>query len=781
MRDGIVTINARPIRLAFLVNPTDIDSLQRVIEINTFLWGGKFNAIIPTFQDTPENWYHCSDMNAQDIVSGYLNNFDPDCVVPMGECSDYALNYGDRDVIDHHSIFFVAAQIEGTAGYGISLFETLNHFIKNNEFELGVIGDKFEICMPCFSNSAYPLLSSLFGTLPEKVIEVLEQRCENYLKIEQIDCSISNYTEFIKAQAHHRHEYLFGNQVLHRREYLMGINSLGFSRISSGESVIFFFDAENPVDIIDYWNLRATGRVVYPIPKQFSQDENLKNFALDLIGRNAFSRGNFETRLSASEQVEYMSSIGFTKGFIKSISVTEEDYLGFFSSIECQPFQIAYPQMWQKLPPRDKHAMRSFSSGRRYYDIHDLPSNRAEILNTLSPYIKPGGSFTHTPRFANEIWFTVYNDKLISTSVLPEGLKDLSEVCQPNNHVRASKNNLVYLVHEPESYFEIGLPQSTVIFENWMESRGWGFEISNAGHIVTQTIKRLGIQFFEVFAIKGIIELLDEMKDEKSLLQKNLWDKIQEIVQRRHEAGEILEYDAEGILKSLVDAKVLQPGMKMSCTNCKQSSWYSVEDANYILRCPRCLELFDFPYKPGAEIKWAYRRLGAFDSPNKSEGIYTTLLLLRFFSDAQMLNGAITSLMSFNLKKENVADEDEEKIIGKEIDLGLFFQLTGGDDIETIFAECKTFGSFREKDVEKMEILGTKFPEAVLTFAKLGNLTDEEKDSLSNLIRRSCNTVLILTGEDLLRQSLRDDYKSGTMSFDGLCRITQSIHLENTE
>ena len=73
MRDGIVTINARPIRLAFLVNPTDLDSLQRVIEINTFLWGGKFNAIIPTFQDTSENWHHCSDMNAQDIVSGYLN------------------------------------------------------------------------------------------------------------------------------------------------------------------------------------------------------------------------------------------------------------------------------------------------------------------------------------------------------------------------------------------------------------------------------------------------------------------------------------------------------------------------------------------------------------------------------------------------------------------------------------------------------------------------------------------------------------------------------------
>ena len=131
MRDGIVQINTRPIRHAFLVDPTDVDALHRVIEINTFLWGGKFNAIIPTFQNVAENWYDCGDINVQDIVSGYLNNFDPDCVVPMGKCSDYNLNLGDRTIIDHHSLFFSASSINGTAAYGISLFETLSHYIKN--------------------------------------------------------------------------------------------------------------------------------------------------------------------------------------------------------------------------------------------------------------------------------------------------------------------------------------------------------------------------------------------------------------------------------------------------------------------------------------------------------------------------------------------------------------------------------------------------------------------------------------------------------------------------
>ena len=182
---------------------------------------------------------------------------------------------------------------------------------------------------------------------------------------------------------------------------------------------------------------------------------------------------------------------------------------------------------------------------------------------------------------------------------------------------------------------------------------------------------------------------------------------------------------------------------------------------------------------PNKNIKWAYRTIGAYDSPNKSEGTYTVLLLLRFFSDHQMLDGSTTPLMSFNLKKQNDADEEEEKIVGKEFDLALFFQMFPRDNIETIFAECKTFGSFTDSDIEKMEILGKKFPDAILTFAKLCDLTEGEKQSLSGLVRRSDNPILVLTGEDLLKQSLKEEYyPKGRVRSDELCRRTQHEHLE---
>ena len=534
----------------------------------------------------------------------------------------------------------------------------------------------------------------------------------------------------------------------------------------------------NLSDIIDYWNLRATGRTVYAIPKQFAQEEDIKRFVLNLIDRNAVSTNDAE-----SDSTAWIRYVEFYRKVIKSSSVSDEEFFEFFNeffnSSKSIQFQGDYPPMWGKLPIDDTRGMRSFSAGTAYHDIFDQPSNDGVIVKTLSPNIRTESSPTHTPRFANEIYFSFYNDKLLTTSVVPEGFKDLSLFFESDTNVRASKNNLIRLVYEPEHHYQIWAPPSEVIFESWMKSHEWEIEISNAGHIVTQIIKRLGIQFSQVFAIKGIINLLDEMSNGKSLLQKDLWNKINIILQERYDEGENLEYDTANVLKELVDAEVLQPGMKMSCPNCNQWSWHSVEDVGYILKCPECFGTFDFPYKPGNEVKWAYRTIGVFDSTNKSAGSYTVLLLLRFFSDRQMLDGAMTPLMSFNLKKQNSADEDEEKIIGKEFDLALFFQMLGRDNIETIFGECKTFGNFSEAEIEKMRILGKIFPQAILTFAKLSNLTEVEKQSILDLVRRSDNQILVLTGEDLLRQGLKEEYYlKGRAGFDELCRRTQYKHLE---
>ena len=99
---GSVTIRVRPIRVAFLVDPADHKGLYRAIELSTFLWGGSFNPIIPAYRRTPAKWEsHRARRLPQpaDIITGYLNGFDPDLVVPVGKCAKHIFKIGNRDIV----------------------------------------------------------------------------------------------------------------------------------------------------------------------------------------------------------------------------------------------------------------------------------------------------------------------------------------------------------------------------------------------------------------------------------------------------------------------------------------------------------------------------------------------------------------------------------------------------------------------------------------------------------------------------------------------------------
>ena len=180
-----------------------------------------------------------------------------------------------------------------------------------------------------------------------------------------------------------------------------------------------------------------------------------------------------------------------------------------------------------------------------------------------------------------------------------------------------------------------------------------------------------------------------------------------------------------------------------------------MKEVDYELQCPKCLEELSFPSE-SKEVKWAYRTLGPFSSSNQAHGAYTVLLTLRFFHQFTFPGSAITPLMSFTGKK------DEMEI---EADLALFFQESRFLDPKTelIFAECKTFNSFEEKDAKRMINLGKQFPGAVLVFATLKEtLSTNEKrifSSIANYYRedrrnkRPFNPIMILTGIELISEN----------------------------
>ena len=820
MTRGTIKVRLRPIKLAFLVNPKDKVSLLKAIEINTFLWGGMYNPIIPTYKQISSKWkeHPFENPTAKSVVSGYLDNFDPDYVVPMGECVNYDLDVGYRKKIDDVSKILASVEEDRVPNYGVGLFEVLEYFFEEElKFQRRY---PLDVCIPRFGTRFCFFLASVFGKLPENIDRIFLENFAEPLGAKKVNCFASNYAELIEPQ-----------KMYLRRMTRYYLKSRGRSK-----QCIFLLDATKPLDVMDYWNLRAIGWNVIPIPKQFAQFEETKQLIQDVI------EANYVPRHSNPEIYHYTT-------ILKSRSISEDELQQFSDSlgIACSDkirksskvmLQIWYPRMWNEWARGPDHVECCELIADT--DEHDISPNEETIhFKTLDPkFVSIDFAGLDASRFANEIDLRLYGDKKLRAEVIPEAEVELARVIDEFNFLdwRISRSGLVYLSRHSENTVKLSLPEAEDIFARWMKLKGWTVELSSAGHIAKQMILQLGgVSGTWILAQEGIIQLLGKMSssneilsellkrisdlqkllkqnelqtaesevevfvkylkeiqlqlggDEKSMSEEFVRGEIQKIA---NQMGYKIDGSAERILQQLIEAKVFQLGIEIQCPICTEHSWHSVKAADYELQCPTCLALFPFPHA-SKKVNWSYRTLGPFSLPKHAHGAYTVLLTLRFFSDFSLLNGTTTPLMSFTAKKDGTKP--------LEVDLAMFFQESKfrNSKTEVIFVECKTFNSFKEKDVNRMIDLGEAFPGAILVFAKLEeNLRDEEKTILCTLANSSrinrrdnspFNPILILTGKELFWKSDFSEWweKRGGMriaidSREGmleLCDLTQQINL----
>ena len=586
-----------------------------------------------------------------------------------------------------------------------------------------------DIRIPRFGTHFRLFLSSVFGKLPENFDEVFWEKFAETLEAQKIKCSTSNYAEFFDPQ-----------NLFFRR-----MTALYLKPEIPRKRCVFFLDATKSLDIIDYWNLRAIGWNVFPVPKQFIRSDKTKLPILDFIEKKHMP-------CDSNLEIDSPTTI------LKSRSVSEDEHRRFCDLLEEVKVvsKTSYPRVWdQRERALDQVQCREVEAGTTE---HDISMNGEEIrFKTLDPKFIMRGTLP-IPRFANEIELKFEQGNALFAEVIPEGGWELTKNLGrfQISEWRISKKGLVYLSRHSRSTFSFPLPQAEEVFTRWLESKDWRVELSSPGRIAKQMIQQLGgVDGTWILAQEGILQLLKKMNssDQKSVSEEFVRGEVQKIANQgkyKREGG------AENIIQRLIDAKVFQLGMEIQCSICTKRSWYSVKAADYELQCPQCLSQISFP-PDSKKVKWAYRTLGPFSLPNQADGAYTVLLTLRFFSDLLLLGGATTPLMSFTAQKDGMKP--------LEADLALFFQVSGivNSSHELIFAECKTFNDFEKQDVKRMTDLGKAFPNAVLVFATLKKkLSNNEKKIFLPMVNDSrknwekgfpFNPVLILTGTELFWQS----------------------------
>jgi len=727
MVSGTVTIRVRPLRVGFLVDPVDRLGLYRAIELSTFLWGGSYNPIIPAYRRTPARWESHRIRRLPlpaDIIDGYLNGFDPDLVVPVGMCSNRSFQVGNRDLVKADELI---GNLEDSASplHGIGLIELLEDFVeKELKYKRN---DDLQIVFPELPRAYGLFLTSVFGVLPKEGQQIVDKHFSNLPGISKVRPTLTRFAELLRS-----------HNFFPRR-----LTSWALEEPPLREAQLFVCDATSTQDIIDYWNLRAAGYYVIPIPIQAAEIESVKKLARDFIEEN-YRPYRHNPKMFHYTTVQRSRSLGedTVKNFCQSLNIPKDE------SKKEPKFVLrrGYPRLW------DAWAREKSSEGIAFPFSHEEERRISEgetriELRSQDPKFEMLRDFSGKPKFANEFSFRFYGSREPMAEVFPEGSRELSSAIGRTGyfHWRFSRLGPVFLAHTARDLIFLDLPLAEAVMTEWFRERGWKVSLSGPGRIAKQLLKQLGGTFGASWlAHRGVIELLGELEKEAGKPRQAVLDRLKRVID-----SDGLFFDAERFLEGLLEANALRLGAKIQCPVCMRYNWYELNALDYELRCRFCLSDFSPPLKSPKDIEWTYRAHGPFAS-SIAQGAFTVLLTLKLLGGNH--DQGVTPLFSYTAEKD-----------GKclEADLTCLYKPSMWHETQTyiIHAECKSFNRFESRDVKRMKELAAAFPGATLVFATLNNELQESEVRLirglavaerKKRLRGKPNSPLILlTGTEL--------------------------------
>jgi len=782
---GSVEIKVRPLRLAYLVDPNDKEQAREAIRLSSTLWGGMYFPIIPLHIRMPGTWREkpFKTPSAKDVILGYLEAFDPDILVQFSQdIPAYVKDLGLTAIKPGEIWKGLDEEKNVSPRYGLGIFELLNDIYE--EFFKFKRKYPVKVQIPKLPAQHQLFWASLFGEFPRNVAALIEKHYFEHLEAQAVDFQPADLMEIMK-----------GNVLFPRRITQRGIvanSRSGFRR----DAFVYFLDARKVEDIIDFWNLRALGKQVIPLPKQLKEEPSLKVLVTQFLRDHRRPWRHNPAVCDIASIIRGRScTMDEVQEYAKTLKIDKapDDPSGtpFFS------IQHWYPRVWDAWA-RDKDAASAadtYGESEESVEIADRKELSVPIKAVL-PKFAHEHAYHDAPRCANDIGFRLYGSDEYLAEVFPRSpgvnfAHAISGLWAFTGDWRVGRNGLVRLIKYAFDESR-DIPTAESIFFPWLQDLGWKPNLSPPGLLAKQIYRQLGGQL-HALGNQRLLGLLEHMNGGRvnrdgSAVEENKIGQERELpigeVKSRLESarGRGNPYDY------LLSKGVFRLGLRIQCAHCLRHSWFSLDSVRDAFTCPKCLSVF--PAVGNLDgATWCYKTAGPFSVPNYADGAYAVLLTLGFFDDRKLHTIRTTPLLSF------VAEAPNKKSL--EADLALFWQESPyGEKSDGIaFGECKSYGQFERKDFDRMRYLAKTFPGAVLVFSTLRTaLTRNEIVEIARIAKagrkywkpeRPINPVLVLTGTELLDHSgppycWDDSTKAKFGHVHGLlqiCDATQQIYL----
>lgn len=759
-----------PLRFCFLIEPDSESRFERAVKIAFSYWGGIFSPILPLYSDLPKEFRreYSIEYDTLNYYKNILNNFDPDIIFYDDSLDKNYINTLVEDRITLSIEELLSSMEDGEIKFGISISELISDIIET-EFKF-VRNDNLKLLLPNTENSG-SFLKAFIGCFADCIQKNNMNQLKSHSFFEQPEVNFDNIL---------RH---FSNKNINTLDInLKAIKSVTERDWFCGEGIYFLNDTRLN-DINNFWNLRALGWSIIPVPISQISNEYFGGF-IEKFSRYQISKSpdftilNYQISISATPNQRQEIEQKLQEVKKKIGSNLNFGYLGWF------------PRFWsgeRSVLEADK-VLCSQTQTNSIYSQVEVQENYVKFKPESLPF-KLKNNYSLKASHKVNLKFN-YFDEYLNDAGLIYGIETSDWIRLTysfgRDRWRLSKEGLNYYVRRDDDEVYFLIPKATDFFKVFFSKSGNTLNQTSNGRLAKEVLKNIGgLRGSYFFQNKSSLKILELIEDGKTVYHPQLVGEIKKSMKVDNNEK------VNSYIKQIIENKIIEFGSILQCDVCHQHVFYIPADLNEIMTCAICRNNFSLPTHRPQDIKWAYRGIGPFSKNNKVGGVITVFLTLKLFNEEFAdTAGNMSALIGFELKKNKEV---------KEVDLALIIQESHKESSppDLIFCECKTYRNFTSEDAKRMIELGTEFPNSILTFATLNEeLTENEKKEILKVVNqfrtgvghRPTNPVLILTGKELLPTDFRghfDEYDAEARPYHrhndwigNLCEFSVKKHLD---
>jgi hypothetical protein len=358
------------------------------------------------------------------------------------------------------------------------------------------------------------------------------------------------------------------------------------------------------------------------------------------------------------------------------------------------------------------------------------------------------------------------------------------------NAVRSEPEALGILTRAGDTYVSIGALDHEDIIVRVFEACGVTAAPSDAGRVTRRLVNQMGgLQGCRVFKIRGIRELIREYSPDQAFTRSAAEMRIGNIDpqtnQPRFSQYESLHIERRDTPKLkpqdaflyLIKKQVIRAGLNIKCPACELTFWHSINDLNEEPTCNYCGTRFNLALQL-RNRDWSYRRSGLFGRADDQKGAIPVSLALQQL-DANLSDDHLIISTGLDLQW-NVNPQ-------KRCEVDLVVVTTKGrlDSMRpaVILGECKAAGPIDDRDVTNLSDVADQLSrldvDVYLLFAKTKAFSSNEIETCRKGQTKYRNRVIMLSDDELepyfitdkIRDSLPNSLKYG-MDTETLVRIS---------